>query len=486
MYTLKQPESGPRKTISRKKQQELERIGGTSSRPSSRPTSRMGSRVNSDNEDSDQDLDVYDDELEGSPKNADLPWETQLKDAIEELNEKRASIREEVLARIQNIISLRFSADVLEAQRDDLMDLLKKSIKKGGYRECVLAANVISLVFITIGEDDEKMFTDIAPLLKYTIINHENSEVKAACIHCLGTACLISSTPQPSHLPTYELLGFFSEIVTTNGSSANAKLDSDTLTAALETFSVLYAALFQRLGPKQLTMQARRYFNNIISAAKHLLEHASVEVRVASGETIALMLEILNKYQRQRDDGEFSDDEEVQETYNEDDPEDFDEVTGDFRYDDINSLVTALGALSTDSSKHRNKKERSAGRSAFRDILKSVESQEQPTESLKLKDYDVEFDGWAILYSPGVGGGSSTFISGSRLAAAAISSQVGSRSGSRAGSRSSSSMGIYADAEEAKAEQPDRVDKKYLNAEMARMRQVQRKKERSRGRFEEY
>lgn len=42
---------------------------------------------------------------------------------------------------------------------------------------CILA---ISLVFITIGEDDEKMFTDLAPLLKYTITNHESTEVKAA------------------------------------------------------------------------------------------------------------------------------------------------------------------------------------------------------------------------------------------------------------------------------------------------------------------
>lgn len=39
---------------------------------------------------------------------------------------------------------------------------------------------VMSLVFITIGEDDEKMFTDLAPLMKYTITNHENTEVKAA------------------------------------------------------------------------------------------------------------------------------------------------------------------------------------------------------------------------------------------------------------------------------------------------------------------
>lgn len=50
------------------------------------------------------------------------------------------SIREDALARVQTIISQRFAADTLDSQKDDLMELLKKSIKKGGTRECVLAA----------------------------------------------------------------------------------------------------------------------------------------------------------------------------------------------------------------------------------------------------------------------------------------------------------------------------------------------------------
>ncbi|KAG0196675.1 Interferon- developmental regulator 1 [Mortierella sp. GBA30] len=480
----------------------------------------MGSRVNSDNEESDNEPEGAadaDDFEDAQQHHAELTWEAQLKDAIEELNEKRSSSREDALTRLQTIISQRFTADVLDSEKDDLMDLLKKSIKKGGTRECVLAANVISLVFITIGEDDEKMFTDLAPLLKYTITNHEQTEVKAACIRALGTACFISSAPQPSHLPTYDLLSFFNDIALSSGASVNAPQNTETLTAALEAFGVLYAGLFAHLGPKEITIRARRFFNNIIPAAKTLLEHPSVEVRVAAGEDIALMLEILDLYQRQRDDGEFSEEDDTSETYNDDDPEDLDEVTGDFRYDELDDLVAALGALSTDSSRHRSKKERSAGRSAFRDILKSVESQERPTESFKLKEYDVDFDGWveiiqlhylrdrlasglqthfvhntmihtilpstAILYSPAEGSG--TFSSGSRLAAAAISSQVGSRAGSRAGSRPSSSMGIYADAEETKAEL-DKVDRKYLNAEMAKMRQVQRKKDRSREKYDDY
>ncbi|KAF9094001.1 Interferon- developmental regulator 1 [Mortierella sp. AD031] len=518
MYSNKTPGNESRKTVSKKKQlQNLDRVAGTNSRSSSRAGSRVGSRVNSDNEQSDNDHggDDYDEDEEHT-SHAELTWEAQLRDTIEELYEKRASTRETALTRLVDLMSQHFTADALESQRDDLMELLKKSVKKGGTRECVLAAEAISLVFITIGEDDEKMFTDLAPLLKYTITNHESTEVKAACIYALGTACFISSTPQPSHLPTYELLNFFADIALSSGASANASQNGETLAAALEVFGVLYAGLFPRLGPKPITMQARRFFNQMIPAAKALLEHPTVEVRVAAGETIALMLEILDHYQRQRDDGDISDEEE-NETYNDDDPEDIEEVTGDFRYDDLDGLVAALGSLSTDSSRHRSKKERSAGRSAFRDILKSVESQERPNESLKLREYDVDFDGWveilqlhylrdrltsglqthfvhntmihtilpstAILYSP-TQAITTTFTSGSRLAAATVS-QAGSKAGSRAGSRPSSSLGIYADAEDAKAEQLDKVDRKYLNAEMAKMRQVQRKKDRSREKYDD-
>jgi hypothetical protein len=50
------------------------------------------------------------------------------------------STREEALSKLQSCLSQRYTAEVLDTQRDDLMDLLKKSIKKGGARECIAAA----------------------------------------------------------------------------------------------------------------------------------------------------------------------------------------------------------------------------------------------------------------------------------------------------------------------------------------------------------
>jgi len=61
----------------------------------------------------------------------------------------RHSTREDALTKLQNILAQRYTAELLDSQRDDLIDLLKKSIKKGGVRETVLAANgPFSVLFV--------------------------------------------------------------------------------------------------------------------------------------------------------------------------------------------------------------------------------------------------------------------------------------------------------------------------------------------------
>ncbi|KAF9932853.1 hypothetical protein FBU30_007184 [Linnemannia zychae] len=502
--------------------------------------------------------------------------ERQILDAIEQLGEKRSSTREEALTRLLDILSQYYVPDLVDSHKDDLVDLLKRSIKRGGTRECILAANVISLVFITTGEQDEQVLIELAPLLKYTIANHDQPESRAACLYTLATACYISSTPQPSHLPTYDLLDYLVNLIMPKDTSSAPSssfsgatpVPSETLVAALESFGFLYAALFGRgssarsrdnesdndeyegsyidghegytgLGASTIAtkhkrdlQQARQLFNKLAPTIHYtLLEHPSVEVRVASGEVIGLMFEILDYHERQRQRHEDLNYEQYQqekerirresETYGDQDEwdewnEDGDRrvggkgrgwiapmsmmtTTGPFKYMDRQDLVDVLGNLATDSNRHRSRKDRSAGRSAFRDIVKSVELDQisgigdddddvddrKPQETLKLKDYIVEFIGW------GAGIGKGTFHSYRR------DSRPGSQFGSRAGSRPASSLGNYSDGGNnssrddfasieqiyaLKQQQKGRKVDRKQNGDVAKLRHVQRKKDRGRGR----
>lgn len=271
-------------------------------------------------------------------------------------------------------------------------------------------------------------------------------------MYTLATACYISSTPQPSHLPTYDLLNYLADLVIpkylpSSASSSTIVISPETLVAALESFGLLFAALFgkdnntsnnddngngsdneDKTGTgsrhEKDAQQARRLFNKMIPTIHYtLLEHHSVEVRVASGEVVGLMFEILDHHERQRrlheDDGykEYRQQENPRhsrETYQDDDSDEDDwgdggggkaSMTGPFWYRDRQGLVDMLVKLASDSNRHRSRKDRCAGRSAFRDILKSVDlegcqnggvsaEEERPLESLKLKDYIVDFHGW--------------------------------------------------------------------------------------------
>ena len=101
-----------------------------------------------------------------------------------------------------------------------------------------------------------------------------------------------------------ELIGFFVQIIKTNGSSVNAPNDSLTVTAALKAYGLLYAGLWG--DSKRNSPAAREEFDRVMPMHMMHLESPSMDVRVASGENIALMFEIL-KIGREHGAGEWGD-----------------------------------------------------------------------------------------------------------------------------------------------------------------------------------
>lgn len=85
------------------------------------------------------------------------------------------------------------------------------------------------------------------------------------------------------------------------------------------------------------------WFDRNLSQMSGLLDSPHLEVRMAAGEVIALMLE----RGRQYDD--------------------------DYEWEASEQLIDKLRQLATDSHKYRAKKDRKTQRSSFRDILKYVE-----------------------------------------------------------------------------------------------------------------
>ncbi|RIB07169.1 interferon-related developmental regulator-domain-containing protein [Gigaspora rosea] len=346
----------------------------------------LSSRHNTDEEDvwSETSADTADSWASVGSKNEDgvleeINWEDEILQNIEDLGEKRTSTREGALTKLIRLLSHKYAADLLETRRDTLLDLLCRSVKKDkSYKESRLAAKVMSLLFITIGESQESMYHNVLPLLKYTITNSASKEVKRACIQTLSLSCFISA----SYAEAIELLNFFNDIIVTNGKNVNANNDGEVIESALNAYGLLFSGLWG--DNKRGSNKAKEEFDHIMPGLTKQLESSTMEVRVASGEIIALMFESLG----------IGKENDTEENWGEP-PDKYEDEEVD--YNDMDHLIKLLNTLATDSNRHRAKAERKVQRSAFRDVLKTVESGNRVQERLKIKKQTIYFSSWAKI-----------------------------------------------------------------------------------------
>ena len=114
-----------------------------------------------------------------------------------------------------------------------------------------------------------------------------------------------------------------------------------------------------------------------------LLDAPDVDLRIATGEAIAVLYEFLAD--------DVDEDSEGDDTEGSDDPakEDLERV--------IENLAPKLKQLSTDSQKFRSKKDRKEQKSSFRDILRTIEEGDGYYEKVAInKREKLEIESWAM------------------------------------------------------------------------------------------
>ncbi|KAK9717985.1 Interferon- developmental regulator 1 [Basidiobolus ranarum] len=283
-----------------------------------------------------------------------VDWSDELKKNIEELSEKRTTARESTLLRLAKILSHKYLDEDLYLQRDTIMDTLKKCIKRSGsVQERILAAKVIVLCFITLGAGEESLYKDVSPILKSIVHDTTEPDVLSAVINCLAVISFVASTDE---LETLKLMDMFTVIF------KDSHRSPQTIVSAVNAHGLLFTTLG---GSSRIT---RSIFDSTMPILTRLLESSNVEIRVSSGESMALMIEILR-----------------------------DNCDSPFRYDRMKTLIASLNSLATDCSKHRSKKDRSAQRSAFREIIGSIDDEQSPELKLKFRGEVITFTGWSEI-----------------------------------------------------------------------------------------
>ena len=122
---------------------------------------------------------------------------------IEQLYEKRASERESGLASIARQLRLHYSLEEIQDKWETIADLSLKSIKRGGVVEARNAAQLLSLISLTLGRSQRVVTTMFAGLSSYfdeakrSADLHEGGKEQGVTagevVRALGRFCFFSS-----------------------------------------------------------------------------------------------------------------------------------------------------------------------------------------------------------------------------------------------------------------------------------------------------
>lgn len=217
-----------------------------------------------------------------------------------------------------------------------------------------------ALVCISLGpgEETDAIFSDLESTMLATLMDKTiSNSVRANFATSIGICSFIAGVGPDNIRHIMECLHtlFKASFHKANGVVPNLTIDQTGLhSAALLSWALLVSIQ----SSASVAQMADKHMTQLVQ----LLDSSDVELRIAVGETVAVIFEIC---------GEFR-------------PELFQEPI----------LCDKLRQLATDSQKFRAKKERRKQRSSFRDVLKFIEEDELPSFTVKFGREKLFIDTW--------------------------------------------------------------------------------------------
>uniref|UniRef100_A0A8C6E6L6 Interferon related developmental regulator 2 n=1 Tax=Moschus moschiferus TaxID=68415 RepID=A0A8C6E6L6_MOSMO len=288
--------------------------------------------------------------------------EEKVKECVDCLTDKSAKTRQGALESLRLALAARLLPDFLLERRLTLADALEKCLKKGKGEEQALAAAVLGLLCLQLGPGPkgEEFFQSLQPLLVSVL--SDSAASPAARLHCasaLGLGCYVAAVDIEDLVSCLTCLeGVFSR-------SCNGRASGPVVPASLQ--GLLCAAL--QAWALLLTICPSAHIGPILDRQlprlPQLLSSESVNLRMAAGETIALLFELAR------------------------------DLEEDFVYEDTEALCGKLRTLATDSNKYRAKADRRRQRSTFRAVLHFIEGGECEEETIRFGLEVLYVDSWA-------------------------------------------------------------------------------------------
>ncbi|KAH8306657.1 hypothetical protein KR044_005611, partial [Drosophila immigrans] len=305
---------------------------------------------------------------EAAEELANERFEEKFEKALEQATEKSAQTRVQALQSICELLMHRYMPDFVEDRKMTLMDFVEKSVRRGKGQEQVWGARLAPLLVLQLGGEEGMSKTMNSFLLNTVQDKSVSLDARAKCCTALG---LLNFLDCEDVGELVQLMQFFETIF----AASYLRGDDKTPISVTAEAGTLHAEALSSWG-LLLTLIPSGDFVSLMTTGQHkfpsikrflgLLESPHLEVRMAAGETIALILES----------GRAHDE--------------------NFLEEHISELCDAVKQLATDSAKYRAKRDRKTQRATFRDVLRYLEEDISPEINIRFGNDALTLDSWSI------------------------------------------------------------------------------------------
>lgn len=285
-------------------------------------------------------------------------FEEKLCEAIDGISQKSAQGRANSLEAVCKAFTRKFVPEFLVDRRLTICDGIERSLKKGRGLEQGNAAQLAAVLCVQLGAGDmtDQVCHDLKPLLTFLATDTSVCPItRGKCCWTLAMLGFLSSSEALADILRTLQQIFCLSYVKGDGTTPNVTPEMATLHAsALSAWCLLLTVVDIQ----------NDYSIPDITQLTGLLDSSYLDVRMAAGEAIALLLEQGRSYDE------------------------------DYEWEASDQLIEKLKQLATDSHKYRAKKDRKTQRSSFRDILKYVESDVPPNIQVRFGQEALSLDSW--------------------------------------------------------------------------------------------
>ena len=282
--------------------------------------------------------------------------------------------RVEALNGLCRAFGKKFVPEFVDNRKITIQDIIERSLKKGKGSEQIAAANLATSLCIQLRGDADDLYREIKPIL-ITLMTDKSASVLAriSAATSLGNLCFLAA---PAIVEVEAVMVVLEQTFTSPSSHSGDTLSL--CTAALSAWTLL-ATVLPMSRVHDLLVKHAELFGKLLDAP-------DVDLRIATGEAIAVLYEFLSESEENGSDEEDSN-------------------VGDNRSKEelervviaIDNLVPHLKELATDSQKSRSKKDRKEQKASFRDILRTVEEGDGYYEKVAInKREKLEIESWAM------------------------------------------------------------------------------------------